>query len=957
MQFAIFGLGVGGVYVLAAQGIIVVYRGSGVINFASGSMGLASAAVFARLWGPLPLGLALVCGVAAGALLGVLIQVLVMRPLRRSSPLTRLVATLGLLIFIQQLVILRYTSGVEFVGSALPSYPWHPFGGSITVGSDRAIILGIAIASTAVLWAVYRYTPFGLATSAVAENDRAASSLGHSPAMIATVNWAVGGALSALAAILIIGIIGLDPIGMPLLVIPALACALIGRFVSFPLALLGGILIGIAQSEVTEYVSTPGWSDSIPFLVIIALVVISGRALPQRNYLQDRLPELGNGRIRVPFLVVVVGIWVALLFLFSANWADAVTSTMVTAIVCLSLVVVTGYCGQLSLAQFALAGVGAFIGARLAAVYSIPFPLAMLIGIAGTIPIGLIVALPALRTRGVNLAVVTIGLALCIDELVLENTNYTGGLVGTVVKPPTLFGWSIYSVPYPDRYAAVCTVVFVLAALLVANLRRGAAGRRLLAVRANERAAESLGISVVGAKLYAFGLGAAIAAAGGILLAFEVPNVNFTLFGGLQSITAVIDSVIGGIGFIGGALVGGSFGDQGVNQEILGHWGTLANYVTIGSGAILVLVVIFNQDGLAWDNIRLFRAIEGRLANVLRRRRRPAATSAPSLATSALFAGDVPDVGDLADAGQAEPPASGAVAVKARTVAPARPAMAMAERPSARTAAELKVQDVKVAFGGVQALNGVTLSVAGGEVVGVIGPNGAGKTALLDVISGINRNYSGGVQLDGVPIDAWSAYRRARGGIGRASQSLDLFEDESVFDNLRTACDARSRGRYFSDLVWPGNRPLPAQAEAAIDELGISGLLEQRPKELSYGRRRLVAIARALAASPAILLLDEPASGLDDRNTANLSALIRRLADEWGIGILLIEHDMPLVMKVCDRVTVLNFGNQIATGTGTAVRNDPAVIAAYLGEPVSGDEQDAADSSSGLASGQPTVAS
>jgi sulfate-transporting ATPase len=543
---------------------------------------------------------------------------------------------------------------------------------------------------------------------------------------------------------------------------------------------------------------------------------------------------------------------------------------------------------------------------------------------------------------------VTIGLALCIDELVLENTNYTGGLVGTVVKPPSLFGWNIYSVPYPDRYAAVCTVVFLLAALLVANLRRGAAGRRLLAVRANERAAESLGISVVGAKLYAFGLGAAIAAAGGILLAFEVPNVNFTLFGGLQSITAVIDSVIGGIGFIGGALIGGSFGDQGVNQEILGHWGTLANYVTIGSGALLVLVVIFNQDGLAWDNIRMFRAVEGRLAKVLRRR--PAATQALSLATSDIFAGDLPEV-DLA-----EPRAPGAVAVKARPVAPARPAIATAG-PPARTAVELTVKDVKVAFGGVQALNGVTLSVAGGEVVGVIGPNGAGKTALLDVISGINRNYSGVVHLDGESIDGWSAYRRARGGIGRASQSLDLFEDESVFDNLRTACDARSRGRYFSDLVWPGNRPLPAQAETAIDELGISGLLEQRPKELSYGRRRLVAIARALAASPAILLLDEPASGLDDRNTANLSALIRRIADEWGIGILLIEHDMPLVMKVCDRVTVLNFGNQIATGTGAAVRNDPAVIAAYLGEPVSDDEQDAAGSGAGLASGQPTAAS
>jgi ABC-type branched-subunit amino acid transport system ATPase component len=248
---------------------------------------------------------------------------------------------------------------------------------------------------------------------------------------------------------------------------------------------------------------------------------------------------------------------------------------------------------------------------------------------------------------------------------------------------------------------------------------------------------------------------------------------------------------------------------------------------------------------------------------------------------------------------------------------------------------------VKVNFGGVRALAGVDLSVSSGEVVGLIGPNGAGKTALLDAIGGVNRRYEGSVRLDGEPIDSWTPHRRARAGIGRASQSLDLFEEESVIDNLRTACDHRQRWAYFTDLVWPVNPPLPPTAREAIRELGIGELLEDRPSSLSFGRRRLVAIARALAASPSIILLDEPAAGLDDRNRARLGALMRRLTDEWGLGILLVEHDMSLVMSICDRITVLNLGNQIAQGTSTEIRRDPAVIAAYLGEAIAPEDNPA----------------
>jgi sulfate-transporting ATPase len=235
-------------------------------------------------------------------------------------------------------------------------------------------------------------------------------------------------------------------------------------------------------------------------------------------------------------------------------------------------------------------------------------------------------------------------------------------------------------------------------------------------------------------------------------------------------------------------------------------------------------------------------------------------------------------------------------------------------------------------FGGFTALEGVDLEVGPGEVVGLLGPNGAGKTTLIDCVSGNNRLTAGSIGWDGHDITRWAPYRRSRAGLSRSFQSLELFDDLTVRENLLAAADPRDRAAYVTDLVWPGYPPLPATVVAAVEELQLQPLLDRRAEDLSYGQRRLVAIARAVASNPSVLLLDEPAAGLDETESAELGRLIRRLADEWGMGVLLIEHDVALVLDNADRVVVLDFGRKIAEGTPAEIRNDPGVRKAYLGE-------------------------
>ena len=245
---------------------------------------------------------------------------------------------------------------------------------------------------------------------------------------------------------------------------------------------------------------------------------------------------------------------------------------------------------------------------------------------------------------------------------------------------------------------------------------------------------------------------------------------------------------------------------------------------------------------------------------------------------------------------------------------------------------KLELDGLSVKFGGVQALDGVSLSVSSGEIVGLIGPNGAGKTTLIDIVTGMTRPTSGSIRLDGREFGRASAATRAQRGLARSFQALELFEDLTVEENIRVSAEENRWWHYLQAPVVPRKKELSLQARAAVEAFGLERDLSRLPSELSYGRRRLVGIVRAIAGGASIVLLDEPAAGLDERESAELAGLLRMLADTWGIGILLVEHDVQLVMNVSDRIVALDFGEVICSGDPAAVRSDPRVRTAYLGE-------------------------
>ena len=983
--FLILGLGSGAVYASLALGLVVTYRSSGVVNLASGAVALYIAYTYAYLrmgqlvdpipglrptvdlgTGPLGFWVALLISLAVGAVLGALLYLLIFRPLRAAPAAAKAVASVGVMIVLQALLATRLGSAAASVAPIFPVHVYQILGSRVP--GDRlwaaAVIAAVSVALA--LW--FRLTRFGLATRAAAESEKGAFVTGLSPQRIALVNWALSTAIVGIGGILISPIVPLTPASYSLFIVPALAAALVGNFSSIGVTVAAALAIGMLESEAT-YLQTKSWltsaglPDLVPLLVILVFLVLRGRELPARGAIiaktLGRAPR-PRGYV-VPGVVIVV---LGLVSLTATHGADraAVITTLVMAVIALSQVVVTGFTGQISFAQLTLAGVGAFSLTRIQHQLHVPFPFAPLLAAVVAMIIGVVVGLPALRIRGLPVAVTTLALALVLQDLWFNNPDFNGGFAGAPIADARIFGLDLgvgAGHGYPQLgFGILCLIVLLLAAGGVAAVRRSRLGAAMLAVRANERSAAASGVAVSHVKLIAFAIGGFLAGLGGAMLAYQQTTADYSSYTAIGSVTFFATVYIAGITCVSGGINAGVIAAGGVIYTLINNGVPLWIYVllvglllvgivqlvrpkaaraalavvglvTIAAafhhgpvqlgvyyaainGVLLILTIILNPEGIVGPVHTRLAALRARL----RARRSPAPAVQPAAAADAAQAGTAADAA----------PATGL---------PAQRGAGRHGQPRDPASPLLTVSGVSVRYGGVVANEDVSFEVFPGEIVGLIGPNGAGKTTLIDAVSGYAR-ATGSVALLGRKLDGRKPYQRSRDGLGRTFQGIELYDDLSVRENVEVGTTA-ARSAGAAGARADGEQPSPG-IDAYFQILDLQAVADDPVRQLSVGQRQLVSVARALAGRPTVVLLDEPAAGLDATESRWLGERLRAIRDA-GTTIVMVDHDMGLVLDVCDRIVVLDLGKVVAVGTPADIVGNDEVKRAYLGTTHAGVEQ------------------
>jgi ABC-type branched-subunit amino acid transport system permease subunit len=566
---------------------------------------------------------AIAIALACAAGFGLLLYMLVFRPLLRSEPLAKAGAAVGLMIALQGIAVLNFGTTTVTSPPILPSASATVAG--IPVPSDRFYLAGLAVVLASLLSALYRFTRFGVATRASAEDPRAAALVGISPGRVAAQNWMIATVLAGLAGILLVPIVNLDNGSYTLMVVAALGAVLLARLRSFAVVVAAALVIGMLQSEllylqtIWTWLPQDGIQEGVPFVLIVVAMVALGRRPPSRGELAAvRSSSLGRPARPLRSAMLALAAGCAGLLLLQGYLRAGMITSLVALPVCLSLVVLTGYCGQISMAQMAFAGIGGFTLSHLSLGLGIPFPFSLLLSALIAVPVGWLVGLPAARIRGINLAVITLALAVVADALLFANQSYAGGIYGRSVSGPHLLGidLGIFG-DHPGEYPRVAFGVLVLAidvllGLLVAGVRLSALGRRLIAVRSNERAASAAGINVARAKLTAFGLSAFIAALGGGLLAYQQHVIAAGEFGVFVSLTFLAIAYVGGVGRISGAVIAALLmAPASLGAGLIDKVVSFDRYQLVVAGLLLVVSVIQLPDGLAGklEPLRDLRAV------------------------------------------------------------------------------------------------------------------------------------------------------------------------------------------------------------------------------------------------------------------------------------------------------------------------------------------------------------
>jgi ABC-type branched-subunit amino acid transport system ATPase component/branched-subunit amino acid ABC-type transport system permease component len=1049
LPYIVIGITTGAIYGLAATGLTLTYKTSGIFNFAHGAIATASAYVWYWLnhdqgWHWLPA--VLVAVFVLGPALGLFLE-RISRRLSNQRTAMKIVGTVGMILVVQGLASVKYGEDTIRVPQYLPKGDdlFSIRGTNVTY--SQLTILIISLVCVAGLFIFFRTTRMGLAMRAVVDSPDLLDLSGTSPTVVRRTAWIIGAMFASLSGVLMVPIFGLNSIILTLLVVQAMAGAAVGYFSSIPLTYAGSMLIGVfaALSRKTtgwpfDWLSSHSWwsntPNALPFIVLFVVLL----ALPKRYLVRPSAPEQrphlnwrGPPELRAGIAAVLLGLAILLphVGLWRLNGRLVFFSQGLTGVLMiLSLGLLVKTSGQVSLCHTAFAAIGAAVFSQLRVEHGWPWLLALLVGCLVAVPVGAIVAIPAIRLSGLFLALATFGFGLLLESLLFKTTFMFGSITGGRAMPRPSFAES------DNRYYYLLLAFAVLTAVVMLVIERSRLGRILRGMSDSPVALSTMGLSVNVTRVIVFCISSYFAAISGVLFGclvfFADPNnVNYTSFYSLVLIALLALAPFGvpWYGFVGffAAALPGILNIDG-NWTIL-HFGRytgggLSNHTTAWLntffGFFAVLVSLEGGPGVLGKGGKNFW---GRIA-IPRHSKPVAVTMAPAAALGAMQASvsrleglDVTPSGPaqftvskrtfpnwviavsllwalvgvvcfgfaveklsgwviplaiafiplgffflkhhkdvLHAVAEAVPNADGTSTVTvsryrdpelARTLlgsvatqtvesdAQKSLRLSAVERVDIAARSGLEVRNLQVRFGGLVAVQDFSLKAPTGTITGLIGPNGAGKTTTFNACSGLNKPSSGSVWLHGQDVSSLSPAARGRHGLGRTFQRMELCETLTVHDNVALGRESGLAGaRLFSQLAAkPAERRLMEGATAAAMSLcGITDLAQQQAGALSTGQRRLVELARCLAGPFDLLLLDEPSSGLDREETRQFGQVLKAVVAERSLGILLVEHDMSLVMSVCDFIYVLDFGKQIFEGSAAEVASSPIVKAAYLGD-------------------------
>ncbi|HZP31511.1 MAG TPA: branched-chain amino acid ABC transporter permease/ATP-binding protein [Acidimicrobiia bacterium] len=900
LPFVVSGIAAGAIYGMAGTGLVLTYKTSGIFNFGYGA--IATAAAYLFYWLEHDQGVdwtvALVVAVfVAGPLMGVAME-RIARRLSLQSTASKIVGTVGLILVVQGLASVAYGPDTIRVDQYLPKAfeSFRLFDVNVLYPQLWVTLVGLVV--VVLLYVLFRFARTGVAMRAVVDDPDLVAMQATNPVRIRLISWMIGCTFAALSGVLVLPFVGLNSITLTFLVVQAFGAAAVGAFASIPLTFAGGVLIGVAadlskhflieQPSLTWLSGIPG---SLPFIVLfVALLVLPKRRLVPPSALEHR-PKLqwrGPPRLQVLTGVVVLAVLAAVPSLVDSTKLGYFTIGLTTAIIILSLGLLVRTSGQVSLCHATFAAIGAVAFSQFTLEHGVPWFAALVLAALVAVPVGAIVAVPAIRLSGLFLALATFGFGIMVEQLL-----YSQGFMFTILSDGR-------KIPRPSiatddtSYYFLCLAFLVVTALVMVAIHRCRLGRLLRGLSDAPVAVSTMGLSTNVTRVLVFCISAFFAAVAGILYggAVHFATTADTHYQSFQSLVLLAVLALspfaepwyavfaGATAVIPGYLTG----------ETTPYW---LNFL-FGLSAVLVSL----QGGTPSMPARL-RTFFARFGK------------APAPARAGAAALPVP----LA-AGNGSGGGPG-----------------------------LEVRELSVRFGGLVAVESLSFRAPMGRITGLIGPNGAGKTTTFDACSGLNRRVSGTILVNGVDVTRRGPSARGRLGIGRTFQRMQLGDSLTVAENVALGREAgQAGGRVRSQLVASPaqRREADAATTAALELCGIADLAGEQAGTLSTGRRRLVELARCLAGSFDVLLLDEPSSGLDRDETAAFDEVLRNVVRDRGCAVLLVEHDMSLVLNVCSYVYVLDFGRLIFEGDPPQLASSPVVQAAYLGGDVtlSGATQD-----------------